>query len=70
MEETKEQIQPPQEEAPIPEETLGNRVPNSFEELNAMRRAEVPPEQNFSKTQSTFANNLQPELNIFQKKIP
>ena len=57
MEETKEQIQPPQEQAPIPEETLGNRVPNSFEELNAMRRAEVPPEQNFSKTQSTFAKN-------------
>ena len=57
MEETKEQIPPPQEEAPIPAETLGNKVPNSFEELNEMRKVEIPPEENFSKTQSTFAKN-------------
>ena len=57
MEETKEHIQPPQEEVPIKEKTLGNKVPNSFEELNAMRKVEIPPEENFSKTQSTFAKN-------------
>ena len=57
MEETKEQIPPQQEELPIPSETLGNKVPNSFEELNAMRRAEIPPEENFNKTASTFAKN-------------
>ena len=57
MEETKEQIQSPQEEAPIPSETLGNKVPNSFEELNAMKREEIPPEEHFNKTQSTFAKN-------------
>ena len=51
MEETKEQIQSPQEEAPIPSETLGNKVPNSFEELNAMKREEIPPEEHFNKTQ-------------------
>ena len=38
MEETKEHIQPPQEEVPIQEKTLGNKVPNSFEELNAMTK--------------------------------
>jgi len=38
MEETKEQIPPQQEELPIPSETLGNKVPNSFEELNAMTK--------------------------------
>ena len=57
MEATKEQIQPKQEEVPIPSETLGNRVPNSFAELDAMRMAENPPEVNFNKTQSTFAKN-------------
>ena len=57
MEATKEQIQPKQEEVPIPAETLGNRVPNSFAELDAMRMAENPPEVNFNKTQSTFAKN-------------
>ena len=31
MEETKEQYQPPEEEEQIPAETLGNKVPNSFE---------------------------------------
>ena len=59
MEETKEQYQPPEEEPQIPVETLGNNVPNSFEELNAMRQAqaEMPPEENFTITQSTFAKN-------------
>ena len=57
MEATKEQIQPKQDEVPIPSETLGNRVPNSFAELDAMRMAENPPEVNFNKTQSTFAKN-------------
>ena len=58
MEATKEQIQPPQEEEnQIPQETLGNKVPNTFEELNAMRQAEIPPQENLCKTQSTFAKN-------------
>ena len=57
MEETKEQIQQPQEEASIPVETLGNKVPNSFEELNAMRQEETQPQENFAKTQSTFSKN-------------
>lgn len=56
MEETKEQYQPPEEEQ-IPAETLGNKVPNSFEELNAMRQNEIPPQENFNQTQSTFAKN-------------
>jgi hypothetical protein len=57
MEETKEQYQPPEEEEQIPAETLGNKVPNSFEELNAMRQNEIPPQENFNQTQSTFAKN-------------
>jgi len=42
MEATKEQIQSQEEEIPIQEQTLGNKVPNSFEELNAMRQGEIP----------------------------
>ena len=38
MEATKEQIQPQEEEIPVQEETLGNKVPNSFEELNTMTK--------------------------------
>ena len=57
MEETKEQYQPPEEEQQIPAETLGNKVPNSFAELEAMRQGEIPPQENFNKTQSTFAKN-------------
>jgi len=58
MEETKEQYQPPEEEEEqIPAETLGNKVPNSFEELNAMPQNEIPPQENFNQTQSTFAKN-------------
>jgi hypothetical protein len=57
MEETKEQYQPPEEEEQIPAETLGNKVPNSFEELNAMRQNEIPPQENFNQTQSTLAKN-------------
>ena len=57
MEETKEQIKPQQEEVPIPAETLGNKVPNSFAELNEMRKEEIPPQESFNKTQSTFAKN-------------
>ncbi len=74
MEETKEQYQPPEEEPQIPVETLGNKVPNSFEELNAMRQAqeEMPPEENFTKTQSTFAKNgntiLQPSRTFYNPK--
>ena len=51
MEETKEQIQPTQEESPVQVETLGNKVPNSFEELNAMRQGEIVSQENFNKTQ-------------------
>ena len=69
MEATKEQIQPQEEEIPVQEETLGNKVPNSFEELNAMRQSEIPPQENFNKTQSTFAKNgntiLQPPTKTF-----
>ena len=57
MEETKEQLQPPVEEPQIPEETLGNKVPNTFEELNTMRQEENLPPENFAKTQSTFSKN-------------
>ena len=58
MEETKEQYQPPEEEEEqIPAETLGNKVPNSFEELNAMRQNEIPPQENLNQTQSTFAKS-------------
>ena len=57
MEETKEQLPPPQEEVPIPAETLGNKVPNSFEELNAMRQEEYQPPEELAKTQSTFSKN-------------
>ena len=69
MEATKEQIQSQEEEIPIQEQTLGNKVPNSFEELNAMRQGEIPPQENFNKTQSTFAKNgntiLQPPTKTF-----
>ena len=58
MEETKEQYQPPEEEEQIPAETLGNKVPNSFEELNAMRQNEISPQENFNQTQSTFAKYI------------
>ena len=50
MEATKEPVQ--QQQQPEPEQTksLGNKVPNSFEELNAMR-------QNQNQTHSTLAQS-------------
>ena len=72
MEATKEQIQPQEEEIPVQEETLGNKVPNSFEELNSMRQSEIPPQENLNKTQSTFAKNgntiLQPSRTFYNPK--
>ncbi len=57
MEATKEQIN----EQPTLNQTqpLGNKVPNTFEELNAMRQThnQNPYPNTISKTQSTFAQN-------------
>ena len=57
MEATKEPIQ--QEQEAQKTKTLGNKVPNTFEELNAMRQThnQNPYPNTINKTQSTFAQN-------------
>ena len=57
MEETKEQIQ---EQSEKPEtKSLGNKVPNTFEELNEMRQSpnQNPYPNTLSQTHSTFAKH-------------
>ena len=56
MEATKEPVQ--QQQQPEPEQTksLGNKVPNSFEELNAMRQNQNQT-VNSNQTHSTLAQN-------------
>ena len=55
MEETKEQIQE-QPEA-IQTKSFGNKVPNSFEELNAMLQNKNPYPNTLNQTHSTFAQH-------------
>jgi hypothetical protein len=57
MEATKETVQEQQE--PTQTKNLGNNVPNTFEELNAMRQNQnlSPYPNTLNKTQSTFAQN-------------
>ena len=57
MEETKEQIQEQPEK--IETKTLGNKVPNTFEELNEMRQSQNqnPYPNTLSQTHSTFAKH-------------
>ena len=63
MEATKEQI-PVQPEPQVQEQleppqtnSFGNKVPNTFEELNAMRQNQKPYPNTLNKTQSTFAQH-------------
>ena len=46
-----EQLEPPQTKS------FGNKVPNTFEELNAMRQNQKPYPNTLNKTQSTFAQH-------------
>ncbi len=57
MEATKEPVQ--QQQQPEPEQTksLGNKVPNSFEELNAMRQNQNQTANTLNQTHSTFAQH-------------
>ena len=55
MEATKEKTQEPQE--PPQMQSFGNKVPNTFEELNAMRKNQNPYPNTLNKTQSSFAQH-------------
>ena len=55
MEETKEQIQEQVESTQA--KSFGNKVPNSFEELNAMRQNKNPYPNTLNKTHSSFAQH-------------
>ena len=55
MEATKEKVQEPQE--PPQTQSFGNKVPNTFEELNAMRKNQNPYPNTLNKTQSSFAQH-------------
>ena len=57
MEATKESIQQQPEQLPEQTNTLGNQVPNSFEELNAMRQKENQTQNTINQTHSTLAQN-------------
>ena len=55
MEATKEQIQ--EQKEPPQTQSFGNKVPNTFEELNAMRKNQNPYPNTLNKTQSSFAQH-------------
>ena len=56
MEATKESVQEQKQPEPEQAKTLGNKVPNSFEELNAMRQNQNQT-VNSNQTHSTLAQN-------------
>ena len=56
MEATKEPVQEQKQQEPEQAKTLGNKVPNSFEELNAMRQNQNQT-VNSNQTHSTLAQN-------------
>ena len=55
MEATKENLQETQN--PIETQSLGNKVPNTFEELNKMRQNQEPYPNTLNKTSSNFAQH-------------
>ena len=55
MEATKEQIQ--EQTEPLKTQSLGNKVPNSFEELNTMLQNQKTYSNTLNKTQSSFAQH-------------
>ena len=55
MEATKEQIQ--EQTEPPKTQSLGNKVPNSFEELNTMLQNQKTYSNTLNKTQSSFAQH-------------
>ena len=57
MEATREPVQQQQQTIPTEANTLGNRVPNSFAELEAMRQNTNPYPNSFSKTSTNFAQH-------------
>ena len=57
MEATKEPVQEQKQQEPEQAKTLGNKVPNSFEELNAMRQNQNQTANTLNQTHSTFAQH-------------
>ena len=57
MEATREPVQQQQQTVPPEANTLGNKVPNSFAELEAMRQNTNPYPNSFSKTSTNFAQH-------------
>ena len=57
MEATREPVQQQQQTIPTEANTLGNKVPNSFAELEAMRQNTQPYPNSFSKTSTNFAQH-------------
>ena len=74
MEATKEPVQEQKQQEPEQAKTLGNKVPNSFEELNAMRQNQNQTANTLNQTHSTFAQHgntiLQSSTQVKSKEDP